>query len=164
VKPGCPPATGRLSATALGKVHLGMTRRAARHAFTKSTTRRRRYQDYFCLKPSGIRVEYPSAGLLRSLARPQRRHFQGRVIVALTADRHYALRGVHPGARLRTVARRLHVGRPYHVGRNFWYLTPYGRGSGLLKVRHGRIEELGIAAKRLAHPRALARRLLRSFS
>jgi hypothetical protein len=127
---GCPQATGRLSATALGKVRLGMTRRAARQAFTKSSTRRRRYQDYFRLKPSGIRVKYPSATLLRSVPRPQRRHLQGRVIVALTADRHYALRGVHPGARLRTVARRLHVGRAYHVGRNFRYLAPYGRGSG----------------------------------
>jgi hypothetical protein len=164
VKRGCPQATGRLSATALGKVQLGMTRRAARRAFTKSTTRRRHYQDYFCLKPSGIRVEYPSAALLRSVAGPERRHLQGHVIVALTADRHYALRGVHPGARLRTVARRLHVGRPYHVGLNFWYLPPDGRSTGVLKVRHGRIEEVGIAVRRLTRPRTLARRLLRSFS
>jgi hypothetical protein len=161
---GCPQATGRLSGDSLGRVRLGMTRRAVRRAFTRSTTRGRRYQDYFCLRPSGIRVEYPSVGLLRSLPTAQRGRLSGRVVVALTADRRYVLRGVRPGTRLRTVAKRLKVGRAYHVGLNFWYLPPDGRVSGVLKVRHGRIEEVGIADRRFTRSREVARRFLRSFS
>ncbi len=68
------------------------------------------------------------------------------------------------GARLRAVAARLKVGRAYHVGLNFWYLPPDGRNSGVLKVRHGRIEEIGIADRRFTRRRAVARRFLRSFS
>jgi hypothetical protein len=44
----------------------------------------------------------------------------GRVVAALTANPRYALRGVQPGDRLRTAAKRLTVGRAYHVGRNIW--------------------------------------------
>jgi putative CocE/NonD family hydrolase len=162
--PRCPAAGGRLSATGLGRVRLGMTRSAARRAFTKVTTRRRRYQDYFCLTPGGIRVEYPSAALLRSVPRAQRSRLGNRVVAALTADRRYALRGVRAGARLRAVAARLKVGRAYHVGLNFWYLPPDGRNSGVLKVRHGRIEEIGVADRRFTRRRSVARRFLRSFS
>ena len=161
---GCPQATGRLAGSTLGRVRLGMTRRAARRAFIKSTTRGRRYQDFFCLRPSGIRVEYPSARLLRSLPGGERRRVAGRVVAALTANPRYALRGVHPGTRLRTVAKRLKAGRAYHVGLNLWYLPPAGRVSSVLKVRHGRIEEVGIADARFTRKRAVARRFLRSFS
>jgi hypothetical protein len=160
---GCPQATGHLSGATLGLVRLGMTRRAARRAFVKSTTRGRRYQDFFCLRPGGIRVEYPSATLLRSLSRSERARVSGRVVAALTADPRYALRGIHAGERLRTVAKRLKVGRAYHVGRNVWYLSPAANSSGLLKVRNGRIDEVGIADRRLTRPPAEARRFLRSF-
>jgi hypothetical protein len=148
----------------VGKVRLGMTRAAVRKAFTKVTTRRRRYQDYFCLRPSGIRAEYPSAAALHAIPGALRRHVRGRVVAALTADRHYALRGVRAGAKLHAVARRLHVGRAYHVGLNFWYLPRDGRGTGVLKVRHGRVQEIGVADRRVVRTRALARRFLRSWS
>jgi hypothetical protein len=86
------------------------------------------------------------------------------VVLALTANRFYALRGVRPGTRLATVARHLRVGRSFHVGRNTWYLTAGRRIRGVLKVRHGVIEEIGVAWTRLTRTRAQGRRFLRSFS
>jgi predicted acyl esterase len=160
---GCPPATGRLAAPVLGPVRLGMTRARARRAFRSSSDRGHRFMDFFCLAPQGIRVGYASPKLLRTLSRRQRRSARGRVVIELTANRHYALRGVRPGTRLAGVSRHLHVGRPFHIGLNFWYLAPDGRSVGVLKVRHGTIQEIGIAAKRYTRTRRAARTFLSSF-
>ena len=84
-------------------------------------------------------------------------------MLVLTSSRHYALRGVRPQTRLAAVARRLHVGHRDVVGLNTWYLLPGGSGRGVLKVRHGRIEEIGIADPVLTRSRAGGRRFLRSF-
>ena len=70
-------------------------------------------------------------------------------MLALTANRRYALHGVRPGTKLSKVKRKLHVGRHYTVGRNTWYLVPNGSSHGILKVRHGIIQEVGIADKQL---------------
>jgi hypothetical protein len=81
----------------------------------------------------------------------------------LTASHHYALRGVRPDTRLSRVAKKLHAGRPFSVGRNRWYLVPDGSGRGVLKVQHGVIEEVGIADAPLVRTRAAARRFFRGF-
>ena len=62
------------------------------------------------------------------------------------------------------MARRLRVGRPFHIGLNYWYLAPDGPSTGVLKVRHGTVEEIGIAVKRFTRTRRLAGRFLRSFA
>ncbi len=161
---GCPAATGRLSGLALGAVRLGMTRAQARSAFASSVARPARYEDFFCLTPLGIHVGYPSAALLRSLSRGRRREVEGRVVVALTANPAYALGGVRPGARLGAVVGRLHPGRGFAVGPDTWYLTANGASRGVLKVRHGIVEEVGIADLALTASRAQAARFLRSFA
>jgi hypothetical protein len=142
-----------------------MNRSRAHHLFARWSTRGRRYMDFFCLSPIGIRAGYPSPALLRALPRKERRQVQGRVVLVLTANHHYALRGVHPGARLANVARRLGIGKGFGIGLNWWYLTPNGPSHGVLKVRHGIIEEIGIADKRLtgSKSRAVLRRFLKSF-
>ena len=99
--------------------------------------------------PIGIRAGYPSAGLLHRLSPKERRRVQGSVVLLLTADRRYTLRGARPGMRLASVARRLRVSRGVKMGPNSWYLAPGGSSRGVLKVRHGIIEEVGIADKRL---------------
>jgi hypothetical protein len=75
---------------------------------------------------------------------------------------------VRPGARLAKVARRLGVGlglgRGFHIGLNTWYLTPAGASRGVVEVRHGMIEAIGIADKSLTANRSAARRLLSSVS
>ncbi len=160
---GCPAATGRLAGTSLGPVRLGMTRARARRAFAHSTTRGHRNMDFFCLTPNGIRVAYPSSGMLGKLSPKLRRQVRGRVILALTANRHYSLNGVKPQTKLAKVKGRLRPGRGFHVGANTWYLVAAGRSIGVLKVRHGEIQEIGIADRSLTVSRAAARRLLTSL-
>ncbi len=160
----CPRATGKLGSRQLGLLRLGMTRRAARHAYRRSSARHHRYMDFFCVRPNPLRVGYASPKLVRAAPRRERKGLENRAVLALTASRFYALRGVRPQTRLKKVAHRLHVGHAFHVGRNFWYLAPNGRYSaGILKVRHGVIEEVGIASRGLTRNRALARKFLRTF-
>jgi ABC-2 type transport system ATP-binding protein len=159
----CPMATGKLRGGTLGLVHLGMTRGAARHAYRKSSSRRHHYMDFFCVRPNPIRVGYASPKLVRAAPRRERPGLRGRVVLILTANPRYALRGVHPNTRLAKVAGKLHVRKAFHVGRNFWYLAPNGSSTGILKVRHGRIEEIGVASKSVTWSRAIARKYLRTF-
>lgn len=161
----CQKATGRLAGRALGPIKLGMKRSPARKLFVHWSTRSRHDDmDFYFVCPKGIRAGYPSAKLLRSLSVRQRRAVRGRVVLLLTANRHYALHGVHQGARLRRVARRLHVGRPFEIGLNTWYLVGNGTSRGVLKVRHGVILEIGIANKQLtAAGRPAILRFLEAF-
>jgi hypothetical protein len=145
----CAKATGRLSGLGLGKLRLRMARAAARRAYPRWSTRGRRYMEFYCVTPIGIRAGYPSNSFLRSLSGGLRRAVRGRTVLVLTANRHYALKGVRPGARLSKVRRRLKIGRGYRIGRNTWYLTPNGASHGLIKVQHGVIEEVGIVDKQL---------------
>lgn len=159
----CALPSGRLSGQTLGPVTLGMTRARARSRFLRTSTRGRRYMDFFCPNHDGIRVGYPSPKLLRTLSRSARGRVQGRVVLALTANPHYALRGVRPGARLTAIARRVKIGKGFHVGLNWWYLWSNGSSRGVLKVRRGMIEEVGIADKQLTNSREAALRFLTSF-
>ncbi|MGI9185713.1 MAG: LVIVD repeat-containing protein [Solirubrobacteraceae bacterium] len=163
-RPGCPTATGSLARRSLGPVRLGMTRARVRKAFTKSTRRGRQHMDFFCLTPIGIRVGYPSRAVLRSLSHRAQGRIRGRAVLALTSNPHFALRGVHPGARLAPVAKRLRAGRGIRIGRNTWYVLPAGPSRGVLKVKHGVIEEIGIADKSLTANRAATRRLLANLT
>jgi hypothetical protein len=160
----CPKASGRLSGRRLGVLSLGMTRPRARHLLRSFSTRGRRYMDFYCLRGGlGIRGGYPSPALLRHLSHKTQRAVKGRLILLLTANRHYALRGVPPNTPLKKVARKLHVGRRYHVGKNYWYVTPNGSSHGILKVVHGRIQEIGVADKRVTASVSQDRRFLRTF-
>ncbi len=156
--------SGSLRGRTLGPVRLGMTRTQTRRQFARFSLRGRRYMDFFCTGDNGIRVGYPSPKLLRSLSRALQRRLRGRAILALTSSRDYTLRGVPPTARLAKVARRLHVSRPYRVGLNTWYLVPDGSVLGVLKVRHGVIEEIGITYPQFGRSQREAMIFLRSFS
>ena len=163
-KYSCARPTGHLLGRQLGPVALGMKRAAVRKRFTRRTTGGRRNMDFFCTASHRIRVGYPSAKLLRSLGSKQRRRVSGRAILVLTASHHYALRGVRPGTRLtRKIWRRLHIGRQFHVGKNHWYLASGPGSRGVLKVRRGVIQEIGIADARLTRNRQAARRFFRTF-
>jgi hypothetical protein len=155
----CPAATGRLSGSKLGPLSLGMTRTRARRLLSHSSTRGRRYMDFFCLKPIGIRASYGYPALVKALPRTQHSRYLGRIVVLLTSDHRYAIRGIRAGARL-SAARRLGLSRPFSIGLNTWYLFGAGSTVGVLKVRHGSVEEIGIAQKRLTGTRAADRRLL----
>ena len=49
------------------------------------------------------------------------------------------------------------------LGRNDWYVIPGATSNGVLKVRHGIIQEVGIANTQLSSNRAAQLRLLRNF-
>lgn len=123
----CPRATGSLRNVTLGLVRLGMTRAQARHAFTRSSDRGKRFQDFFCLTPIGVRVGYASTSLQRTLSRGEARRVKGRVILALTSNPHYSIAGVRPDVTSFARARRLlGRGNVYHVGLNYWYENRVG--------------------------------------
>jgi len=162
--PGCPLATGRLSGDTLGLVHLGMTRALARRTYTRSSNHHTRYEDFFCLTPIGVRVGYASPKLLRTIPRSRRGPLSGRVVWVSTSNPDYTLRGVSPQATLAAARKHLKLGKPFRIGVNDWYLAPNGPSTGVLKVRHGIVEEIGIADKQLTKSRKADRAFLGSFS
>jgi hypothetical protein len=140
----CPAPTGRLSGLLLGPVRLGASRTLVRRAMAASIDSAHGRVDVFCLSAGNLRVAFT----------------RGKAALALSANRHYALRGVRPGARLTArVVRRLHASR---IGRSGWYLVPNGRSRGVLAVRKGVVTQVGIAAKALTGTPGAARRLLAS--
>jgi hypothetical protein len=86
-----------------------------------------------------------------------------RIVIALTANPFYALQGARPGMRLATVAARLKLTRALRIGVNDWYVAPGNVSDGLLKVRHGTIQEIGLASKRLTTGRGAQLRFMFSF-
>lgn len=161
----CPRPSGRLSGRTLGPLALGVTRSRARRLLPRFNRTRNNF-DNFCLRGRwGIRAGYPSAQLLRSLPRRLRKASTGRIVIALTANRFYALGGVRPGTRIASAQRRLKLRqRPFHVGLNYWYIVPGRAAVGVLKVRHGHVQEVGIASRSLARGRPAQHRLIRSFN
>ena len=162
--PGCPAATGSLKGMALGLSRLGMTRAQARRAYTHSSTRGKRYEDFFCLTPRGVRVGYTSPALLRTLSPSEGAKVKGRVIWASTSNGYYDVHGVRPGATVAAAGKRLKLTRPFQVGLNTLYLAPNGASTAVLKVRHGIVEEIGIGDKQLTQGRKAQRYFLTSFS
>ena len=159
----CAQPTGRLAGYSLGPIRLGMTRAHVRRILGKFSTRHRRYMDFYCLYPTGIRAGYPSPNLLSSLPARERSRIKGRAILVLTSASYYSLRAIRPGATLTDAAHVLKIGKPYHIGLNYWYLAPDGAARAVLKVRHGIVEEIGIANPRLTATRRAALRFMKSF-
>jgi hypothetical protein len=157
----CPSPTGELTGTTLGPVHLGFTRKHARRMLPRFGARNY-YTDNFCLAPGfGIRVGYASVRLLGPVAKHRR--ITGRIVLALTANRFYSVAGVRPGMRSATAARQLRLGKVIHLGPNYWYVIAANGANDLLKIRHGVVQEVGIANKRLTADRAAQLRLLINF-
>jgi hypothetical protein len=160
---GCPRATGRASGTTLGLARLGMTRAQVRHSYTKSSERGRKYEDFFCLTPIGVRVGYASPLLLKVVPKQARAALKGRVVWASTANAYYTIKGIRAGARLAAAKKKLDVGKPLHIGPNYWYLAPDGKSTAVLKVRHGIVDEIGIVDKALTDGRTAQSALMHSF-
>jgi hypothetical protein len=159
----CARPSGQISPSHLGPLTLGMVRPTARRVFKHFSSRNYRYMEFYCLTPGGVRAGYASPALLRALPAKQRKRFQNRVVLLLTATPFYALRGVRPGASLAAAKRVLKVGRPFHIGVNYWYLAPFGGSRAAIKVRNGIVEEIGIADPRVTANRHLAFTFFRSF-
>jgi hypothetical protein len=160
----CPAATGKLSGLTLGLVRLGMTRAQARHAYSKSSNRGKRYQDFFCLTPTGIRVGYASPKLLATLAKGERKSFTNRVIWASTSSAFYTVSGIRVGATIAAASKVLKLTGPIKVGLNDWYLAPGGSSTAVFKVRDGLIQEIGIGDRALTQGSRAQLSFVKSFS
>ena len=160
----CAKPTGKLSGRSLGPLELGFTRSRARHTLTRYTAVGSS-EDDFCLYGGwGIDAGYPSTKLLRTLSPGERGRLTGRIVLALTPSPFYALNGARPGMVLTAVAKRLHLGRPIRIGANDWYLAPGNVSRGVLRVRAGIIQEVGVATQALTNTRAAQTRFLQAFS
>jgi hypothetical protein len=151
----CPAASGKVKGSTLGLVHLGMTRHQAAKAFTHSSSRGQKYEQFFCLTPIGVRVGYGSPKL------PKR--YRGKVIWISTSSAHYAVAGVGPGATVTAARAKLKLGKVFVIGLNDWYLAPDGSVTAIFKARGGIMEEIGIAEKALTGTRKAQRTFLSSF-
>jgi hypothetical protein len=160
---GCPAATGTASNTGIGPLKLGMTRKQASKALPRSSTRDKRYQQFFCLTPIGIRVGYASPKEVASLPASERAAYRQRVIWISTSSAYYAIAGTRVGATLAAASKRLKLSKVFVVGLNDWFLAPYGSATAVLKVRHGIVQEIGIGEKVLTQGRKAQRTFLTSF-
>jgi sugar lactone lactonase YvrE len=159
----CPVATGQLTTTTLGPVMLGAAR-ARMRKLIPAYTARNYHTDNFCLYGgSGIRVGYASRKLLGAAASAAHPATIGMVILALTANPYYTLDGIRPGSTLASAAHHLHLSGVVHAGLNDWYIIPGTASNDVLKVRHGIINEIGIATKSLTSSRAQQLQLLSNF-
>jgi hypothetical protein len=160
----CARPTGRLAALSVGPLALGFTRAHARRILHRFAVTANDF-DNFCLYGGwGIRVGYATGRILSPLSPAVRAQVNGRIVLALTANPFYALRGARPGMALAAIAKRLKVGQGFRIGSNVWYLAPGTPARGVLKVRAGIIEEVGLASERLTSGNPSSqRRFLASF-
>ena len=148
----CPAASGQLTASRIGTMKLGLTRRQA-HRLGRHRRAGRGYERY-CLTGGKIRVAYPISSLARHLDARTRRDDAGRVIFALTANRHYQIHGVRVRMTVSAAQARMHLGRGVVIGLNTWYIINDRKANWVLKAQHGIVREIGITQRSLTHTRA----------
>ena len=140
-----------------------MTRAQSRGLYPDPSSHGKLYEEFFSLAGGEVRVGYASPRLLKTLPATERHALRGRVVLALTANPYYSVRGIRPGTSLRTAAKVLHPSAVFHVGLNDWYIAHDGSSTTVLKVRDATIQEIGVAGIPLTTRRA-ERGFITSFS
>ena len=159
----CPAPAGSLGGTTVGVFTIGMTQQQARQTLEHYNVTENKF-DNFCLYHGwGIRLGYPTTGLLAKLPASERAQYNGHVVLGLTANPFYSLGSVRPGATIQAAGKSLHLGQVFHVGSNDWYFVAGGAETGILKVRHGVVQEVGLATAALTKTRAQQRVFINSF-
>ena len=64
---------------------------------------------------------------------------------------------------LAAARRKLSLAQPFRIGQNNWYIVSRRAAAGVLKVRLGKVEEVGITERLLVQTRVDQQRLLSSF-
>jgi hypothetical protein len=159
----CPKPSGRLSGAKLGPLSLGISLTAAHKKLTRFHKIGYGFDDFCLYAGWGIRAAAPSGRLLREIPRAKRAKLTGKIVLALTANPFYAFNATRPGALVAAVSHRLHLGKPFHIGLNTWYLAPGKAANEVFKVRKGVIQEIGIANRSLTASRSAQSRFLTSF-
>jgi hypothetical protein len=160
---GCPKPSGKISGAKLGRLSLGMTRTRARKALRRFAAKKS--IDDFCLYGGwDIHAGYLSRKLLQSLPKHDRNALRARIVLLLTINPHYGLRGITPGASLGAAKRKLKLGKPIRLAGSDWYVVSGTKAAEILKVRRGIVQEVGIANASLTRGRSARRTFLSSFS
>jgi hypothetical protein len=159
----CPKPSGRLGGLSIGPLALGFTRAQARRTLTQFSVTSSGLDD-FCLDGGrDIRAAYPTPRILAGAPKAVRASLRSRVILAVTPNQFYALDGAKPGDRVRTIAKRLHLGAPFRISGNDWYVIPGELANGVLKTHAGVVSEVGLVNRRLSGNRVTQRRVLSAF-
>ena len=160
----CTVARRRITGKRVDRARLGRSRGANRRLYPRHTLRGKSSRlDRFCTVGGGyVRVGYPTGGLVKGLSRGERRRVGGRAVLALSSSPRHRVSRLGKGSRLRTVARRLFGERRFRVGRDTWLLAPARQARIVVKVRRGKVSDVGLADLRLTAG-ANARRFVRSF-
>jgi hypothetical protein len=159
----CLAPAGDLSSSGLGQFSLGMTRGRA-DRIGRHVPRARVFQFYCVAAGPGVRIAYATRRLKTSLASAQRRHLRTGIILALTGNRHYSVRGITAGDTVAKASAKLHLGPSLKIGKNTWYVVSSGKAAWVFKTRHGVIDELGVASRALTGTLAEQRRFLTHVS
>jgi 3',5'-cyclic AMP phosphodiesterase CpdA len=146
----CAMPTKRLSGRRVDRGILGRKRTTNRRAYPpRSLNRRTAKLDRFCLVGGGyLRAQYR----------------RNRAVLLLISSAAHRLRGLRKGSRTRTVGRRLSGEKRYRVGPYDYYLAPSRSARVVVKVRRGKVVELGLADLRMTNGKKAIGRFLRSFS
>ena len=143
----CPQPSGTLTAGRIGPLTLGAGRATERRALKRYAVTHYGFDDFCLYGGWGIRAGYRSA----------------RVVLLLTANPFYRVDGITPGVAIAAAARKLKVGTGFVIGLNDWYVAPGHGVNYVFKVRHGVIQEIGIANRALTTGRARQKRFLSGF-
>jgi hypothetical protein len=145
----CPKPSGSFSPKRIGPLSLGEPRASARRGLKKFAVTKYGFDDFCLFGGWGIRGAYK----------------HNRFVLLLTANPFYSLNGLTPGLPIATAShrQRLRVGRAIVIGLNDWYVAPGHGSTYVFKVRHGVIQEIGIANQSLTNTRAKQKRFLASF-
>jgi hypothetical protein len=153
----CPAAIGRLTASSIAQMRLGLT-----HAQAHRLARHREVGygfERYCLPGGALRVRYPAHKLLNTLSTAQRHKDAGRVYLVLTTNRHYVAGGVRAGMTVKAARTHLRLGPGVTVGKNTWYVIATSRAAWVVKAQYGVVREIGITRRSLARTRQTRRRL-----
>jgi hypothetical protein len=159
----CPAPAGSVGGETVGVFTIGMSQQQARLTLEHFNVTQNKF-DNFCLYQGwGIRLGYPTSALLSTVPAADRATYAGHVVLGLTANPFYSLGGVHPGTTIKDAAKLLHLSKVFHVGSNDWYFAVGGAETGVLKVRNGVVQEVGLASLALTKTRAEQRVFINSF-
>jgi sugar lactone lactonase YvrE len=147
---GCHVASGAITNRRIGRLAPGMSRAAA-HRTGRYTVGRGKWENY-CVAGGNIQAAYP-----------HHTHAATRIVIILTANHHYAIRGIHAGASLKTARVKLHLGTGIRAGKTTWFFLRGAHATRVVQARHGRIVRVGLASRRATSTRAQQRRTLHSL-
>jgi hypothetical protein len=164
----CPQPSGgvheqqRGRASFLGPISVGMTRPRARARLPRFTSRPPGIDDFCLFGGWDIEAAYATASLVKAVpasARPP----VGSAVLVLTGNPFYALRGIAPGMSFAQVSRGLAIFAQLRSGSTTWFFAALNFANGVIEVRDGVVQQIGIADKGVTAFRGARERLFRTF-